>query len=279
MKDFLRQKLWIRFKRWDRRLLISKRQQFVIITTVLTLGLTLTQLVGIEYRYTMVGALTISTYVLTAFALRDDLKGIEWVTLLSLPTLFTMAVSLFYFLLPVRWLTRVPVALLYAIGIYALLLTENIFNVAVNRTIALLRAGHSVGFLMTLVTYFLLLQTIFAFRFTAFGNVFFVFCVSLPLVLQTLWFIELEPMLTKKVTHLSLIIVLVLTQLVWIFSFWPVKSTLFALLLTTTFYSLGGMAQQYLVEKLYKKSVIEFFSVMSLVFLIILFATHWRGNG
>jgi len=269
----------IRFKRWDRRLMLSKRQQFVFISMALTVGLTLTQLVGVEYRYSFVAVLTLCTYMLSAFALREDLNGIEWVTLLTLPTLFTMAVSLFYFLLPVRWLTRVPIAILYAIGIYALLLTENIFNVAVNRTIALLRAGHSVGFLMTLVTYFLLLQTIFAFRLSAYGNMLLVFCVSVPLVLQTLWSVELEPFLTKRVFHLTFIIVLVLMQLSWVFSFWPVKSTLFALLLTTTFYSLGGMAQQYLVEKLYKKSVIEFFLVTTLVFIIILFATHWRGNG
>ena len=62
---------------------------------------------------------------------------------LTLPTLFTAAVGLFYFLLPVRWLTRLPVVILYSIGIYALLLTENIYNVAAERTIALFRAAHS----------------------------------------------------------------------------------------------------------------------------------------
>ena len=63
---------------------------------------------------------------------------------------FYGAVAFFYFLLPVRWLTRIPVVVLYAVGIYALLLTENIYNVAADRTIALLRAAHSVGYLLTL---------------------------------------------------------------------------------------------------------------------------------
>ena len=67
---------------------------------------------------------------------------------------FTAAIALFYFLLPVRWLTRVPVAVLYAVGMYALLLTENIYNVAADRTIALLRAAQSIGYLLTLLTYF-----------------------------------------------------------------------------------------------------------------------------
>ena len=38
------------------------------------------------------------------------------------------------------------------------------------------------------------------------------------------------------------------------------------------------MAQQYVVEKLYKKNVIEFFVVCMVVFLLILVTTRWRGN-
>ena len=39
-----------------------------------------------------------------------------------------------------------------------------------------------------------------------------------------------------------------------------------------------GMAQQYLVEKLYKKTVIEFFTLCSIVFVIVMLATNWRGK-
>lgn len=272
-------KIRARYRRWDRKLTISKRQQFVIITSMLTLGLVLTQLVPLEYRYIMVTMFAITAYGLSAFALREDLRGIEWVTLLTLPTLFTASVSLFYFLLPVRWLTRLPVAALYAIGMYALLLTENIYNVAASRTIALLRAGHSVGFLLTLVTYFLLLQTLFAFRLPVVYNVVVNGIVSYLLLYQSLWAIELEAQVSVKVRSLTLIITLVLMELSWIFSFWPTQSTLQVLFLATTFYSLGGMAQQYIIEKLYKKSVVEFFSVCAIVFVIIFFSTHWRGNG
>lgn len=271
--------LRVRLRRFNRKFTFSKRQQFVGITLILTICLVMTQLVSGEYRYPMVVFLTIVAYGLCAFGLREDLKGVEWITLLTLPTLFTAAVSLFYFLLPIRWLTRLPIATLYAIGIYALLLTENIYNVAVNRTIALLRAGHSVGFLMTLVTYFLLLQTIFAFRLPALGNVLFVLLITVPLALETLWATTLEGHISPRVWSLTIVLSLVLMQLSWVFSFWPVRSTLFALFLTTVFYSLGGMAQQYMVEKLYKKSVIEFFSVSFIVYIIVFLATHWRGNG
>lgn len=267
-----------RFKRWDRRITLTKRQQFVAVTLVLTLGLVLTQLVPVEMRYPMVAILAVITYFLSAFALREDLRGIEWVTLLTLPTLFTAAVGLFYFLLPVRWLTRLPVAVLYAVGIYALLLTENIYNVAANRTIGLLRAAHSVGFLLTLVTYFLLLQTVLAFRLIFWANTFFVVLLSLLLIFQSLWAMELALVVSRRAWQFTLTLALVLGQLVWAFSFWPVATTLQALFLTTGFYGLVGMAQQYLVEKLYKKNVVELFAVVAIVLAVVMIATRWRGN-
>jgi hypothetical protein len=88
--------------------------------------------------------------------LREGIDGIEWLTVLTLPPLYTAGVGLFYFLLPVRWLTRLPVAMAYGLGMYVLLLTENIFSVASIRTIQLLRAAQAVGFLLTLVTGFFL---------------------------------------------------------------------------------------------------------------------------
>ena len=256
----------------------TKRQKFVVVTGVLTIGLLLTQMVSQELRYPLVLLLSLTAYVLSAYALREDLHGIEWLTLLTLPTFFTAAIALFYFLLPVRWLTRLPVALLYGVGMYALLLTENIYNVAADRTIALLRAAHSVGFLLTLLTYFLLMQTVLAFRFLAPINAIVIGSMSFFLVVQSVWAMELASTPSRRVWHISVAISCMLLELGWTFSFLPTKTTILALLFTTCFYSSVGMAQQYLVEKLYKKTVIEFFSVAAIVFIITLIATNWRGN-
>jgi len=222
--------------------------------------------------------LSVVAYLVSAFALREDIHGIEWFTLLILPTLFTTAVAFFYFLLPARWLTRIPFVVLYAIGMYALLLTENIYNVAVDRTIALLRAAHSVGYLLTLVTYFLLVQTIMAFRFSFYTNALLVACVSFFLILQSLWSVVLEEQVSRRMWSLTIAITIVLMELSWVFSFLPIQSTLIVLFLTTSFYGIVGMAQQYLVEKLYKKTVIEFFTLSSIVFVIVMLATNWRGH-
>lgn len=265
------------FRRWERHYTLSKRQQFVIITLILTVGLVVTQVVPGELRYPLVVTFSIATYFLSAFGLREDLGGIEWLTLLTLPTLFTAAVLLFYFLLPVRWLTRLPVAALYATGMYALLLTENIYNVAAERSIALLRAAHSVGFLLTLVTYFLLISTVLSFRLAVGWTAIAVGVITFLLVVQALWSIELGQQVSGRVWQISTSITIMLTELVWIFWFWPVQQALIALFLTTSLYCTAGMAQQYLEDKLYKKTAIEFGSVVVIVFTILLIATRWRG--
>ena len=265
------------FRRWERRVRLSKRQQFVVITLILTFGLVITQVVPGELRYPLVVTFSVATYFLSAFGLREDLTRVEWLTLLTLPTLFTAAVLLFYFLLPVRWLTRLPVAALYAVGMYALLLTENIYNVAAERSIALLRAAYSVGFLLSLVTYFLLVSTILSFRLAVGGTAVVVGVMTFLLTLQALWAVELEGHVSRRVWQMSGAITIVLTELTWVFGFWPIQQALIALFLTTTMYCTIGMAQAYLEDKLYKKTAIEFSSVAMIVFIILLIATRWRG--
>ncbi|MBI5613667.1 hypothetical protein HY947_01975 [Candidatus Gottesmanbacteria bacterium] len=267
------------FKRWDRHVVLSKRQEFVFTTVLLTLGLILTQLVPVELRFIMVGALSIFAYCVSAIVLRDDLDGVEWFTLLVLPTLFTAGVTLFYFLLPARWITRVPVAVLYAIGMYALFLTENIYNVnsASNRAIALIRAAHSVGFILTLVSYYFILQATFAFRFPVILLTLVVGIISYILSLQALWAIELTGTISRRVYEISFSIAIILSMFAWTFSFWPVKLTQIVLLLSTVFYSTVGLGQQYLVERLYKKTATEFFIVSTIVLGIILLSTRFRG--
>ncbi len=266
-----------RFKRWDRTQPFTKRQQFVMVTGALTALLMLTQLVPLDFRYPMVGALFVASYLLCALVLREDLRGAEWMTLLVLPSFFTAAVALFYFLLPTRWLTRLPIAALYAVGMYALLLTENIYNVAAARTIALLRAAHSVGFLLTLTTYFLLVQTVLAYRWHGAANAALVGFITYPLTLQILWAMNLESEVGKRVKDLTSIITLIALELTWILSFWPVRTTLLALFLTTCFYGLVGMGQQYLADRLYKRTVWEFFGVVAIVFIILLLTVNWRA--
>ncbi|KKR50357.1 MAG: hypothetical protein UU14_C0012G0018 [Candidatus Roizmanbacteria bacterium GW2011_GWB1_40_7] len=255
---------------------LSKRKEFVLITVVLTGGLVAAQLIAESTRYWTLLFLTVSTYAISALGLREQMKGIKWVTLLALPTLFTAAVGLFYFLLPVRWLTRLPVATLYAVGIYAILLVENIYSVAVNRSIQLLRVAHAVGFLVTLVTIFLLLNTLYSLRLESYINIGLVALITMPLVLQSLWSIKLDETIDRTVLIYSIFVALLLSEVGYMISFWPLKPIIISIFLTTISYALIGICQHYFAKRLFKQNIIEYVQVVAIVTVLILITTRYR---
>ncbi|MCL5970141.1 MAG: hypothetical protein M1450_01395 [Patescibacteria group bacterium] len=255
----------------------SKRQRYVFTVLTLTAGLVTTQIVPIDQRNEMVVSLGILTFVLSTITQKEDLKGIEYLTLNILPVMFTIAVSYFYFLLPVRWLTRVPTAVLYALGIYAILLTENIYNVAAIRSIQLLRAAHSVGFLTTLITAFLLFDTLISFHSSSFINLVFVLIICFPLILQSLWSMVLEQRISKKIIFSTILSSLIIAETAFMLSFWPINTTIFALFLTTLLYSIIGILQQKLIQRLFPQTLKEFITVVIITFLLIIVTTKWGG--
>ena len=88
---------------------------------------------------------------------------------------------------------------------------------------------------------------------------------------------ELEEKASGRLVSVTIVLTVVLMQVTWILSFWPVPRMMAALFLSSVFYSLVGMAQQYIIEKMYKKTVIEFFFVCIVISLIFLATTRWRG--
>ncbi len=272
-------KIVLRGKAFIKKLFsFSKRQEFVIVTVILTFAMVGTQLVTDTLRFDMLIGLAAMTYVLSAFVLREDLKGWEFITLLTLPSFYTAAVFLFYFLLPSRWIIRLPVAAIYAVGMYAILLTENIYNVASSRTIQLLRAAHTIGFLITLGAVFFLIDTVLSLHLPYYDNVFLGMVIILPLTLQALWSMELLPTISKMVWLATFVITAIICQFLFIFSFWPARTLMESLLIMALFYTLVGMTQQYLIGRLFVKTAREFMGVLVVVFLLILLTTRW-GSG
>ncbi len=256
---------------------LDKRKRFIITALILTLALLGIHLSGIWWRYQAMAILAVLTYLLSAWSLKEGLSGIEWFTVLILPVLFTAGLGLFYFLTPVSWWARIPVLLLFGGGIYALLLTENIFSVAAIRTIQLLRSAHAVSFLLTLVTAFFIYNVIFSFRQTIWFNFLAVFLLSFPLILQGLWCINLEAKISKSLWLYTLALSLVIGEAALVFSFWPVSVAVGSLSLTTTLYIVLGLTQQYLNERLFKKTINEYVAVGIAVLVVILLTTHWGG--
>ncbi|MBM3205405.1 hypothetical protein FJZ41_00955 [Candidatus Shapirobacteria bacterium] len=262
---------------WFKRLKINKRQKFILTAVILAAGLLLIQLTGLSWRFLAIGVLAVFTYFLSAWSLSEGLNGIEWLTVLSLPSFFTIGVGLFYFLTPNLWLARLPLILLYGVGLYSLLLTENIFSVAAIRTIQLLRSAHAVAFLLTLVTSFFLYNVILSLREGPWFNLLLIFAVSFPLFLQGLWGVNLEEKLTKEIWLYSLGLAFVLGEISLAFSFWPVTVAVGSLSLTTSLYIVLGLAQHHLSERLFRRTLNEYLGVGIAVLIVIFLTTHWGG--
>jgi len=256
---------------------MNKRQKFVLTAILLSIGLLAIQIANVAWRYQAIGVLILLTYLLAAWSLREGLSGIDWLTVLTLPPLYTAGVGLFYFLLPARWLTRLPVAAVYGLGMYALLLTENIFSVAAIRTIQLFRAAQAVGFLLTLVTAFFLYDTILSFRLSFWTNALLVFIISFPLILQGLWSVKLEDNISPKVWLFSFVLSLVLAETACAISFWPVNIASGSLFLVTMMYIVLGLSQQHFARRLFPRTVQEYLGVGIAVLVIILLTAHWGG--
>jgi len=237
----------------------------------------LVEFIDIFHSYQGVIFLGVVCYLLSAWSLYEGLEGIEWFTVLVLPVIFTIGVGFFGFLLPASWLTKIFLIILYGLSIYILLLVGNIFSVAAIRTIQLLRSAHAVGFLFTLVTSFFLYDIIFSFRFSFWLNFLLVVIASFPLIIQGLWSINLEKEISFKLWLYSFALSLVQGEMVIAFSFWPVTVAVGSLALVTSLYISLGLAQQDLSQRLFSKTINEYFRVGAIVFLVIFFTTHWGG--
>jgi len=158
---------------------------------------------------------------------------------------------------------------------YALLLTENIFNVASVRTIQLLRAAHAVGFLLTLLVAFSLWDTVFSFRLFPWWNALLLGITAWPLILATLWSVNLEPRLTKDVVWGIIAISWSLMVFSLMVSFWPVTITVESLFLVTALYVGLGIGQQHFSGRLFKKTLNEYLWVGVTVLMIVFFLSRW----
>lgn len=254
---------------------MSKRRRFVITSILLSLGFIAIQFLNDQNRFWTIGALAVLTIVLFAWSLWDNLAKDMTLLTLVLPGMFTLGVGIFWFLLPANIFTRIPVVIFYGIGMYILCLTANIYSVAAIRTIALLRAARGVGFVLSLVTSFLLFDTILSLRSEIYIVVPLIFSVSLPIYLQGFWTIPLEKGFSKNLLTLSLIASLVTAEIGAILYFWPLTIVVGSLFLTVAVYMLLGLGQAKLDQRLFSSTVREHLIVGVIVFASMFLATHW----
>lgn len=256
---------------------MSKRKRFIVTSAVLAFGFFGLQFLGDQFRFIGIGLLTLLTIVGFYWSLQEGLgKNMTLLTIL-LPTLFTLGVGVFWFLLPSTVFARLPIVVFYGVGTYALCLTSNIYTVAAIRTIALLRAARGVGFVLTLITSFLLYDAILSLRINLPVNIALTFLVSFPLLFQGLWTIPLERKFSKEIMVLSLVFSLIVAEVAVGLFFWPTTVVVGSLFLTVAMYVLLGLGQAKLESRLFMQTIREYLVVGILVFIGMFVATHW-GN-
>src|SRR3989344_6886643 len=250
---------------------VEKRQKFVIMVILLSLTLFIVEFTG--YRFTNSGIvidviLSLLTDLLLFWAIREDLKqSFSW-SVFILPFLFSLAFSMFYFLTPARFLSRILLTSLYAFGLYSLLLSQNIFIVASTRTIALLSGARIVSFVLTLVSYFFLTNIAFSLHIFLIPSILIVFLYTFLLLQHSLWTYTLQ----KTIYPLSLWVLcltLCLVEIAAVLWFWPSSPTVVALFLTGFFYTIAGMSHVWLEKRLFRGVLWEYVWVGTIVFFVL----------
>lgn len=256
---------------------MSKRRRFVVTSALLSLGFIAIQFLNDQNRFWAIGALGVMTVVLFYWSLMESLGPKMTLLTLVLPVIFTLGVGAFWFLLPANVFARIPIVIFYGVGVYILCLTANIYSVASVRTIALLRAARGVGFVLSLLTAFLVFDAILSIKTELYILLPFTFLISFLLYFQGLWSMLLETKFSKDLAILSGISALLTAEVAAALYFWPVTVVTGSLFLTVTFYMILGLGQAKVDGRLFSSTVREHVLVGALVFIAMFFATHWGG--
>jgi hypothetical protein len=252
------------------RVLFSKRQRFILAVVVLSVGLFVSEYILGKSAISIIFVLSLLTVVSLFLTLRKDLKDNFSPQVFILPFFYSLAVGLFYLLVPTRMITRIGITSLYALGLYSLFLSENIFTVSSIRTIALLAGARTVSLVLTLLSFFFISNVVFSFHINVFITLLLVFAYSFLIVLHSIWTYALESNLLSEIFWvLSLTFCLVeVAVFLW---FRQGSPTVLALFLTAIFYVLIGLTQAWFEKRLFRGVILEYFwvTVVSFIFLIL----------
>jgi len=255
---------------------MRRRQKFFLASLVLTLSFLAIQLVPLQWRPLALSIFALLSYLLAAWSLFENLEGIEWVTVVPLPALYGLSVTSFYFLLPSSWVARIVILGLFGLGMYALFLAGNIFSIAKNRSIQLLKAAQAALFFFCLIAALLAYNTLFSLDLYFFFNGLGVLFISSLLSFSFYWSISLEKHLSPEVRALTLRTGTTLGLLAMIISFYPGQLWPVSLLLMSAMYVLLGMGQSALEEKLFTNTVREYAAVFFGVCLVFFLILPWK---
>jgi len=254
---------------------IEKRIRFVISTLCLSLLILVSTFFFFDKALFFIPLLMIGSYVAVFFSLYEGIEKIEWYMLFLMPILLSVSMYLFYFLFPVRWLTRIPFILVYAVSTYAVLLSSNIFNVGVEKNLQLYRAGFSVNYLIQTMVFFLFSNVLASFHWGFLANAFIFSILAFGMSLQLYWSIRLDLHLRKEVFQHAWLMAILIGETSLLLSFLPVQESIFALVGAVMYYCLAGLTYLHLDERLFKHSVREYTTILIVILAILFLSISW----
>ncbi|HRN69808.1 MAG TPA: hypothetical protein PLS49_01375 [Candidatus Woesebacteria bacterium] len=265
------------YARWFKYInYIPKRIRVVICTAIMTLTLLVSSFFPFSEWWWFFGILLIIiAYLTTYIAVFEGIDGVEWYMLFIMPIFLTIALYIFYSLLPVRWLTRIPFLFLFGLTYYATLLASNILNIGVDKSLQLYRAAFSVNYLIQVFIVFLLTQVSLTFKLSFILNGLILFVIGIILSLQLYWSVNPEATFNKKLILYGVGMGIILLEIAVAVSFIPFKTNVAALIYTALYYSLNGVVYHYLDGRLFKNTIREYAFVSIFVFFIALLTLNW----
>jgi len=274
---------------------MTKRFKFISVASVLGVLLWLSGFVVVENRLAVLLSVTAISYVLSVWVLFEDLKGLEWITLMILPVMFTLGSGLFANLLPdvvpsllglkfqietamvMAKVVKGLFIMLYILGLYAIYLLENIISVASIRTIQLLRAARSMGFVMSLVVSLFFFSVSLSLRLWFYWIGLISAIVAFLLSFGHFWSIDIKGENKQAVKLYSWGLAFLMGFLGLVMAFWPVKPFMGGLMMTVFFYTHLGILENYLKHRVHGESLVEYLVFGLIIFIIGFSTTSWRG--
>jgi hypothetical protein len=254
---------------------LTKRQKFVFSVLILSIGIFSSEFTGGIFLMGYAVILSFLSVIFLFIALRNDIEDTFSYPIFILPALFTLSFALFYLLVPARLISRVIITMIYALGMYSLFLTQNIFAVSAIRTINLMRSARIVSFVLTIVVLFLLFNVIFSLRLPFYLAPFVIFATVFLLNFQSLWSYTLSREKVGETLLLSTFISLVTTELSIVLNMWPINASIYSIFLTGIFYAYSGLCHAWTEKRLFRGILWEYIWVGFLAVVILIFFSGW----
>lgn len=249
---------------------IDKSRRIIISTMLMSLLMLVSTFFFFDKAVVFIPIFIVFIYFLTYFSLLEGIEKIEWLMLFLIPVSFTVVCYVFYFLFPVRWLSRLPFILFYTVSIYAILRTSNIFNVGVEKSLQLYRAAFSVNYFFQTALVFLFTNFLFSLKLNFLLNASIILIFVFFLALNLFWSIKLDMALERQVVKYGMLLAVILAQGAVLLSFSSFEVPITALILTASYYSLAGLAYAHLDQRFFKETIREYIFVLIFVFAIAL---------